>query len=491
MKRLFIIIGLIFVLVLSSLFYLFEIHRINKRKPPAAVTEVYTIDIPQSTFNFRIKYGIKDLADYLNKKINGRFLEKKICIEKNNKEEIYLTLTKNDKITIAKKGAELVCTFPVTVDAKLENSKYGKFLTGLVKPIHSSLIITLSTPVKIDNKWNITTRFKIKKYQWVEKPVLQIGPFKKSIESRLDDVINENNYALTTLLDKEIYKAATLKPTFTKIWSDLQEPILISSKPGKIWIKFICSDIKGKMILTPSNIICITNMHAKTFILTDSTAQVQQKSLPEFKVLKQEDEADKSNIYIYAFTSFEEINKQLNRLLKGKTFSAKGHSLVIKEIQAYSSTSGLSVKVLTDKNDDLVASGHLIFDVPTKTLKVQNFDFALAPKSRFISLGDDFFHHAIRDSIAAKLVINLDTLIGKVPNIINKAIEKEKAGKVIDLIFSNMEIKQCGILMGKEKIHLIINVGVEASIKLKKIQTGTVIRIKDKSKKSNKHRPIT
>ena len=54
-----------------------------------------------------------------------------------------------------------------------------------------------------------------------------------------------------------------------------------------------------------------------------------------------------------------------------------------------------------------------------------------------------------------------------------------------------MEIKQCGILMGKEKIHLIINVGVEASIKLKKIQTGTVIRIKDKSKKSNKHRPIT
>ena len=82
-------------------------------------------------------------------------------------------------------------------------------------------------------------------------------------------------------------------------------------------------------------------------------------------------------------------------------------------------------------------------------------------------------------------------MIGKVPNIINKAIEKEKAGKVIDLIFSNMEIKQCGILMGKEKIHLIINVGVEASIKLKKIQTGTVIRIKDKSKKSNKHRPIT
>jgi hypothetical protein len=53
-----------------------------------------------------------------------------------------------------------------------------------------------------------------------------------------------------------------------------------------------------------------------------------------------------------------------------------------------------------------------------------------------------------------------------------------------------MEIKQCNILMGKEKIHLIINVGVEAGLKLKKIETGTVIRIHDRLKKSKKHRPV-
>jgi len=437
-----------------------------------------------------MKYGVKNLEDYLNRKISGSFLKKNIVLKKNDIEEISLTLTKNENIIITSKGNELVCTFPVIVDAKIENSKYGKFLTGLVKPIHTSLIITLSTPVNIDKNWCIVTRFRIKKYQWVEKPILQIGPFKKNLESRLADALNENSRALTVMLDKEIYKAATLKPTLTKIWSDLQEPILITSRQGKIWIKFICSDIKGKMILTSSDIICITNMHAKTFIVTDSTAQVQQNPLPEFKVMKQNDELNKSNLYIYAFTSFEEINENLNKLFQGKAFSAKGRTRVIKNIKAYASTSGLSVNVITDKDDDLVASGQLIFDAPTKTLKVKNFDFALAPHNRFINLGDDLFHHAIRDSIAAKLAINLNTIIGKVPNIINKAVEKEKAGKVIDLIFSNMEIKQCNILMGKEKIHLIINVGVEAGLKLKKIETGTVIRIHDRLKKSKKHRPV-
>ncbi len=486
MKRSLIIVGLLIFITISSLFYLFKTHQANKLKLPDAIQEVYTIEIPPSTFNFNITYDIKNLADYLNKKINGSFLVKELFIQKEKKEKIKLTLTKSEKIIVKAKGKELVCMFPVIVDVEIKDSRFGKLLTSLVKPVHTSLMINLSTPVKIDKNWCIVTHFKIKSYRWVVQPVLQIGPFKKNIEARLNEAIQENGPALTKMLDSEIYKAATLKPSLLTIWHDLQEPIFISSTPSNVWIKFICDDISGKIKTHPDFITGITAVHAKMYIITDTTATAKAKfhsnPLPEFKLLKEKDTLDKSDIYIYAFSSFQEINQQLNVLLKGKTFSAKGHAVTIKKLYAYSSTSGLSIIIVTDKNDHLLLSGNLVYDVPTQTLKIDHFDFAFNPKHRILNAGVNLFHNQIRDSIATKLVVKFNTLIQNAPYIIHKAIEKEKTGKVIDVNLNNMQIKKCIIIMGREKIHLIINVATDANLKLKKIQTGTIIRIKDKQK---------
>ena len=490
MKRSLIITGLIIVIIIPILFYFLKPNKIT---PPNAIQETYNIEIPSSTFNFNITYDIKNLEDYLNKKITGSFLEKELLVQENKKEKIKVTLTKTDKIVITSKGKELYCIFPVTVDAELTDSRFGKLLTGLVKPVHTSLMITLSTPVKIDKNWCIVTHFKIKKHTWNITPVLHIGPFKKNMEERLNEVINKNSEVLTKLLDSEIYKAATLKPSLLPVWHDLQEPILLSRKPNNVWIKFVCDDISGKIQTRPSRITCMTAMHAKMFIITDTTvvskAKFRSNSLPELNALKEEDLVDKSDIYIYAFTSFQEINQQLNDLLKGKTFSAKGHSLTIERLYAYASVKGLSVIIITDNNDHLVLSGNLMYNVPSQTLKIENFDFEYSQNRRFFNAGVDLFHNRIRDTIATKLVVKFNSLIQNAPNIIHKAIEKEKSGKVIDLNLNNVKIKKCIIIMGREKIHLIVNVGMDANLKLKKIQTGTIIRINDKRKNKSALQP--
>ena len=483
MKRPLIIIGLIIVIIAPLLFYLLKSNKIN---PPDAIQERYNIEIPSSTFNFNITYDIKNLNDYLNKKITGNFLVKEVFVQQQKKEKIRVTLTKNDDIVITAKGKKLYCIFPITVDAELTDSRFGKLLTGLVKPVHTSLKITLSTPVKIDKNWRIVTRFKINKYTWTVTPVLQIGPFKKNMEERLNEVINKNSQALTKLLDYEIYKAATLKPSLLPVWHDLQEPILISSIPSNVWIKFICDDISGKIQTYPDRITCMTAMHAKMFIITDTTvvskAKFRSNPLPALKTLKEEDVVDKSDINIYAFTSFQEINQLLNSLIKGETFSVKGHSVSIKRLYTYSSTKGLSIIISTDKNDYFVLSGNLIYNVPSQTLKIENFDFELSQNQRFFNPEADLFHNRIRDTIATKLVFKFNSLIQNAPNIIHKAIEKEKSGKVIDLNLNNVKIKKCIIIMGREKIHLIVNVSINANLKIKKIQTGKIIRITDRKK---------
>ncbi len=455
--------------------------------PPPAITQEYNIEVPSSTINLHIRFDIKNLADYLNRKITGTFLEKNLRLHHEKKEEIALSLSKQEPITIRSQGSQLICRFPLIVDATLIDSRFGKTLSKLVKPLHSTIIVTLSTPVHIDHKWNIVTRFKIKSCQWQEEPVLRILFFKKNIKERLEEAINDKEGELTALLDGEIYKAATLQPTLAEVWHDLQDPILLNRKPREVWIRFLCRDIKGESEVTQKNISFFTTIQAQMMILTDTTTAAKPTPLPEFRPLSKKEKSLQSDIFVYATTSFEEINRDLNNFFRGKTYSVKGYTASIKQVHAYASTSGLSVQVLTTDNhrdDNLVASGRLVFDPVTQTLKVEHFDFAISTNQLVVNSRELLLHGMIRDAIASKLMINLDTLIKRVPGIINQAVAKEKAGKVIDLTLNNFVIKKCDILMGRDKIHLVINVGTEADLKLKKIQTGKIIRIHDHHPKS-------
>jgi hypothetical protein len=476
MKKKVIILGVVLALIVSGMFFLL---RKNTAIAPEAITERFKIDIPQSTFNIPIRIEIKSLADYLNHKINGQFLNTSLFLQKERKERVALRLTKTDNISITSTGRELVCTFPLTVDATLIDSRFGKTLSKLVKPFHTSIILTLTTPIDLDSSWRLKTRFKIRNYRWITEPVIKLGPFRKNIRENLEEAIQRNSPELTSMVDREINKAASLRRTVANVWSDLQEPILINKNPAPVWIRFSCRDIKGDITLHRTEIICFASVKAKMMIVTDTSMTAQHIPLPNFKKIALKDKQPKSDIYIYANTSFYEINQHLNNLLKGTEISSKGYNISIKKIHAYASSDGLTVAVETGKDlkGEFFLNGRPVFDLPTQRLILKDFDFAINTGNVIVNRGDEVLHDLLRERVASKLNLGLDTLIWKLPVIINQAIAKGKAGRTIDLKIGNLDIKQCDILMGKERVHFIINTGTETTIKLKKIKAGKAIRI--------------
>jgi hypothetical protein len=196
--------------------------------------------------------------------------------------------------------------------------------------------------------------------------------------------------------------------------------------------------------------------------------------------MKSKDKQLKSDIFIYANTSFREINQQLNERLQGTVISSKGYNITIKAIRAYASTEGLTITVDTsgDLNGRFFLTGRPVFDLLTKRLNIEDFDFAVKSSSILVNRGDEILHDLLRTRVASKLNLGFETLLGQLPVIINQAIAKEKTGKTIELKVENLEIKQCTILLGKEKIHFIINVDTETTIRLKKIKAGKALRIR-------------
>lgn len=484
MKKAVMIAGLAVAMLGSGLFFLLKK---NTAPPPEALKEKLNINIPESTFNIPIILDTATLADYLNSKITGRFLKTKLFLQENKKERIALTLSKRGDITISSTGRELVCIFPLTVDATLIDSRFGKTLSKLVRPFRTGIILTLSTPVDLDSSWKLKTRFKVRGYRWVTEPVLKVGPFRKNLKKRLDEAISENTPELTAMVDRELYKAASLRKTVDGVWSDLEEPILINKNPAPVWIRFFCRDIKGDISLQKSGIVCFASIKAKMLIVTDTTAYAKHKILPDFKQMTAKEKQPESDIFIYANTSFHEINTQLNELLKGKEISSGGYNITIKAIRAYASTEGLTIAVESrgDLNGRFYLNGRPFFDVTTKRLIVRDFDFALHTSSVIMNRGDDVLHELLRERVASKLNLGLEMLIGRLPVIINHAIAKEKTGRTIDIMVGKLAIKQCDIFMGKEKIHFIINAGTASTIKLKKLKPGKLLRIGRELKKQH------
>ncbi len=480
MKKALIIAGIVAAALLSSLLALLLFIQLNKPKAPEAIEGTLSVTVPSSTINLPITYRVEQLADYLNNKITGTFLQKHVYLN-SGKEEVYLALTKKDKITVSSTGEKLVCTVPLLVDGRVVNSSLGKTLSRLFKPVQTSLLITLSTPIALDGAWNLSTRFNVKGYKWLTEPVLHIGPFRLHIKEHLDKEIQQRSSELTRMLDEEINKEVSLRPTVSGVWNDLQKPILINSKPPFVWLKFACDDVQGTIELDPETITCLTSLVAKPSIVTDTTSTAKVSSLPAFKILKTKKRSGQSDIYLYAYTSFETLNKELNKYFRDKTFSNNGSSIVIKNINAYASVRGLCIEITTGNSIEgsLFVTGHPVFDPSDQKLRIRNFDFTLQSKNIFQQAGEEILHQSIKNAVASRLHLNLDALIKRIPALAHQAISKGKAGKTISLTLNEPTIESCDIRMGAEKIHLVAHVLTEAQLHLKRIKTGRIIDITD------------
>jgi len=452
-------------------------------KDPEPITENFTVDVPVSTFNIPINYQIKNFEAWINSKITGKFLETTINPLQNEKDEAILIFNKTNSIKITVAGNELVCSFPLQVIATLTKSRFGKMMTAQVEPLKTEVLIQLRTPVRLDDNWDIITKFRITSVQWIREPVLQIGPVKQNLKRKLNKWLEENETQLTKMLDKEMKQSVSLEPAISKIWYDLQKPMIIHRKHPMAWMKFTCNSIEGKIVLQPDAISCFTSVQAKMSMMTDTANLQQPTKLPPFKQLITE--SPTSDFYLYAFASFDEINEEVNKLFKGKKISAKGYTVSIKNIRAYASEAGLSVEVKTGKDikGKMIASGKLEFETATQTMVIRNFEYSVSSNNTMVNAGDEFLHDMIRDTIASKLILNLDSLILTLPPLVEKAIAKGKSGKIIDISFDNLYVKDCDITMGKDLVHFKIHAVADADLNLKKLKTGKKLNIKTSSVK--------
>lgn len=454
----------------------------NQTAPPAPLSvtaaDSIKVELPSSIFNIPVKYELKNFELWINQVIKGKFLETVINPLNDERDEAKLIMTKTGTIQVTSNGKELICVVPLQLEAVLLKSRMGKGLTKSADTMVTVVNVQLSTPVALDKNWRLVTNFTIDQLKWIKEPVFQVGPFKKNLKKKINDWLKENQGTLTNIIDKEINKTVSMEPALSKVWMDLQKPIVIRKKLPNVWISFECTSIEGRILLGESTITCQTRVLAQTKMITDTILLPAKNPFPEYKLLRENETV--SDIHMYAFTTFEEINEELNSQLKGKTIKAEGYSLEIKSISAYASEAGISVEIMTSRDikGKLIASGKLEFDSKKQTLVIRNFDYAVSSNNSLVNAGDMLLHQQLKDTIASRLALGMGHLIDSVPPLVENAIAIGKSSDKIDLEFDHLEIHGCEISMSPTGIHFIIHAEATAGIRLKKLKPGKRLRIR-------------
>ncbi|HSR39377.1 MAG TPA: DUF4403 family protein [Phnomibacter sp.] len=482
-KFLWFLLGLLLLLALVFWWYVRQ-HQQKKIELPAAMQDTIPVKVPVSTFRLPINYALADLQTFLNQKIAGEFLETTLSPTGNDKDQVKVEMSRVSNIRLSAEGQQLVIQFPLQVKASIMQSRL-RFITKGIKPVVTSVVLTLKTPASLDGQWRLVTKFNLASVKWIEPPVVSIAGVKIDLTKKCDDAIQQNKNKLTSLLDTEINKAVSLREPVGKIWEDLQKPIVIVKKPAPVYLRFICQEIGGDFSVNAKELVCYTTIKAGVAIVSQTNLRAPVLPLPAFQGMVRT--SDLSDAFVYAFAEFNAINHELQRSLQGMTFSEKGITATIDKVQVYAADAGLVVQaaVRGDIDGDLVATGRPVFDSVAQQFQLQQFQFQLSSSSPLLNTGEALMHDRIRDTIQSKLMVGLDSQIARIPSIIEKAISKGKTGRTIDVEVGQFRIASCEVNMSANRIHLLVHVLFAGSIRLKHLNAGKAIRISPGGKKKD------
>lgn len=448
---------------------------------PVPLTDTIAIDVPFSTFHIPITFPIAELEQFLNQKIKGQFFETSLSPTKNEKDQVKVEMSRLSRIEISSVGGELACKVPLHVKATILNSRLN-FITKGVEPVETDLILDLRTPADLDRNWRLLTKFQLAGINWVNPPVVKVAGISFNLQQKLDEYLKQNKDKLTVLLDGEINKAVSLEKPVGKIWLDLQKPMVVVKKPPRAYIRFVCHGISGDIQIVEKDLVCFTTIKTQVAMVTETNMRARIIPLPPFKPIRQS--SDFSDAYVYAFAEFERINEELGAKLTGKVFTVKQFSTTVKEVRTYASDSGLTVlmKAKGDIDATMAATVSPRFDSVTQSFVMENFQFQVVSDNVLLNMGDAILHDKVRDTVQTYLAVGMDSLIMKVPAVIEGAISKGKTGKAIDLDIRDFKILSCDVKMGAKRLHFLVHAQLRSGIHLKHINAGKGIKIKPKKK---------
>lgn len=440
----------------------------SKVLPPKLTSIDSSLQVPLSSVMIPIRYHVDSLEEIINTKISGTFVKQ--WIEANeNKDSLYIELTKKGKIKIRWINNSLHYSFPLHLEGKFIK-RVGKNITiKNESPVALEVVLDMATQLAFANNWDLISTTKLKKITWTKEPVLKIAFFSINLRKRLDKFLDDNTSLITGIVDREIGKVIDTRSMLQKVWLNIQQPIILNNKKQVVWLKHSAQDLAVNLLQDGKYLGLDVKLLTHVRVGIDSADMpITNRTLPGYQHLGKS--KDSIEIFLLASTSFDIINRVLNDELKNKIISSNGYSTKITGIKCYATDEGLAVQldIKGDADGRIYLKGLPSYDSVHSILKIKDFDFDVDSENTLLKSADWLLHEDALHFVEEEFSLNLSPILNTLPEVITNATERGKSADKLNLFLTSLQIQPEGLLLTKNDVQLLLKARGRAVIGLQK-----------------------
>lgn len=439
-----------------------------KPEPPQASTLDTLLHPPLSVINVPVRYRVSAVQDMLNEKVKGTFVKKWLVINEKG-DSVYLEVSREKEIKLARKNRTLYSSIPLIVSGKFIARVAGIKVKNAT-PVEADLVLHLATNLHLDRDWNLVPETTIEKIEWKKEPVIKVAFAKVHLKNTIEKVLADKETQIIEKADGALQGLLKTRPVVQKLWMDIQKPIRINKKGAQVWLKAYGEDLTGYLEDTESDLISLSfqlKAYTQTIIEGDSIP-LSNPTLPSFRRVVSG--GDSLSIFVHSKIDFSKINEMLNAELRDKKLEAQGFSTTIIKVRTYGTPTGLAVQVDVkgDVDGKVYLSGAPQFDTLTYILGVKDFNFSVDSENTLVNTASWLLSTTIVDMIKDKLQVDVRPFAMQLPELIMQGVEKGKTGEKIDINIDTLVITPQTILTTRDNMQLIVRANGRASVGLEK-----------------------
>jgi hypothetical protein len=428
-----------------------------------------------------IAFKVDQIEDKINEAIKGTLYTDQ-SFEDKKSDGLKIRIKRVESIKISVKDNFMYYSVPLHIWASkrvLKMKLFGK-QKETTKEIDFSLRIKLRSEIKLNKNWKLETKTSYTGIEWIKKPKLKLLGVNFNLAGILENQLLQKKDDLERVIDKATSNLKVIEKEVSKIWTKIQEPILIEKKvTNGTWLLAEPIQIEVSKIEGKDNQLFITT-RLKTLLRTVVAKKQGEKPKVKFKdlpPLKQNNSLSHTNndfeLHLKGELPYKAVNDLLTKKIKDTILVIPNtdYKIKITDAEVFGSGKKLFMKlaVTGDVNSTIYLSGIPRFDSLNSSLHFDNFDYDLQSEEYLLSAADWMLKSTVKEEIQKLLILPLDEYVKQLPNIIQTALSKGKTGKTALFDLREFELSPRFIQIDKDHVRIYVKATGKVGIEIIKL----------------------
>jgi hypothetical protein len=432
----------------------FACSRIESHEPEIVKVEGELQQIPSSV-NLPLMMSMQDLETLVNEKLQGELYADR-SFEGDN---MALVISKKAPIQLRLEGNKLFYDLPLQI--AFEGTFEKKIIVKIKKTQKLDFAATLKfcSTLDVNQDWQAVINTSLLGINWIEKPTINIIGLKVTLAKLAESQLEKRMPEMLGNLDRSVREKLKLRDIAQKVWSKMQQPMLVHKQYNKVWLKalpkkFYMSHIDGHN----GNLVINTRLDMELFTTMGETPPASSPAdtlLPQLLTLT--DTTARFDLNVLTKLPLHALNQSLNEHVPKKKIEFSNYAVNLKEFEMMGSDSQMVLRVDLggDVRGRVYFKGKPAYDSVQQVLSLQGFDFDVRSEEVLLSSADWLMHDTFKEKVQEELNLPLAERLHALPALIQGALSHSKMAGKIQVDLKDLRIVPRQLLITYKDIQMI------------------------------------